>query len=82
MIDVVALNVILVVFLIVCALVVERTKDLISAVIIFSAYSLMMSVLWLVLKTPDVALTEAAIGAGVTTIILIAVIGRTKRYEK
>jgi uncharacterized MnhB-related membrane protein len=81
-IDVVALNVILVVFLIVCALVVERTKDLISAVIIFSAYSLMMSVLWLVLKTPDVALTEAAIGAGVTTIILIAVIGRTKRYEK
>ena len=82
MIDVVALNVILVVFLIVCALVVERTKDVISAAIIFSAYSLMMSVLWLVLKTPDVALTEAAIGAGVTTIILIAVIGRTKRYEK
>ena len=81
-IDVVALNVILVVFLIVCALVVERTKDLICAVIIFSAYSLMMSVLWWVLKTPDVALTEAAIGAGVTTIILIAVIGRTKRYEK
>ncbi|MDD3068217.1 MAG: DUF4040 domain-containing protein [Acholeplasmataceae bacterium] len=75
-------NVILVVFLIVCAIAVEKTKDLLSAVIIFSAYSLMMSVLWLILKSPDVALTEAAVGAGVTSILFIAVISRTKRYEK
>ncbi|MFA6692554.1 MAG: hydrogenase subunit MbhD domain-containing protein [Acholeplasmataceae bacterium] len=75
-------NVILVVFLIVCAIAVERTKDLLSAVIIFSAYSLMMSVLWLILKSPDVALTEAAVGAGVTSILFIAVISKTKRYEK
>ncbi|MFU8793325.1 MAG: hydrogenase subunit MbhD domain-containing protein [Acholeplasmataceae bacterium] len=78
----VILNVILIIFLIVCAIAVERTKDLLGAIIIFSAYSLMMSVLWLVLKTPDVALTEAAIGAGVTTILFIAVISRTERYEK
>ena len=78
----VILNVILIIFLIACAIAVERTKDLLGAVIIFSAYSLMMSVLWLVLKTPDVALTEAAIGAGVTTILFIAVISRTERYEK
>jgi energy-converting hydrogenase B subunit D len=76
------LNVIIIIFLIVCALAVERTKDLISAVIIFSAYSLMMSVLWLILKTPDVALTEAAIGAGVTSILFFAVISKTERYEK
>ncbi len=76
------LNVILVVFLIVSAIAVERTRDLLSAVIIFSAYSLMMSVLWLILKTPDVALTEAAIGAGVNCILFIAVISRTKRFEK
>jgi uncharacterized MnhB-related membrane protein len=61
---------------------VEKTKDLLSAVIIFSAYSLMMSVLWLILKSPDVALTEAAVGAGVTSILFIAVISKTKRYEK
>ena len=75
------LNVFLVVFLIVCALAVERTKDLLSAVIMFSAYSLVMSVIWLLLKSPDVALTEAAIGAGVTSILFIAVISRTKRME-
>ncbi len=75
------LNALIVVFLIVCAIAVERTKDLVSAVVILSAYTLMMSVLWLMLHTPDVALTEAAIGAGVTCILFLAVISRTERYE-
>jgi uncharacterized MnhB-related membrane protein len=78
----VILNIVIVVFLIVCALAIGRIKDLIGAVILFSAYSLMMSVLWLILKTPDVAITEAAIGAGVTSILFFAVISKTKRYEK
>ncbi len=76
------LNVIIIVFLVICAIAIERTKDLLGAVIIFSAYSLMMSVLWLILKTPDVALTEAAIGAGVTSLLFFAVISKTERYEK
>lgn len=75
-------NVILVVFLIVCAIAVERTKDLLGAVIIFTAYSLVMAVLWLLLRAPDVAMTEAAIGAGITTILFVAVISRTRRMEK
>jgi uncharacterized MnhB-related membrane protein len=72
----VILNIVIVVFLIVCALAIGRIKDLLGAVILFSAYSLMMSVLWLV------AITEAAIGAGVTSILFFAVISKTKRYEK
>ncbi len=76
------LNVILIVFLITCAIAVEKTRDLLSAVIIFAAYSLIMAVLWLLLRSPDVAMTEAAIGAGVTTIMFIAVISRTRRMEK
>ncbi|MDD3712867.1 MAG: DUF4040 domain-containing protein [Candidatus Izemoplasmatales bacterium] len=78
----VILNVVIVVFLILCALAIGKIKDLLGAVILFSAYSLMMSVLWLILKTPDVAITEAAIGAGVTSILFFAVISKTKRYEK
>jgi uncharacterized MnhB-related membrane protein len=54
----------------------------VSAIIIFSAYSLFMSVVWLLLKSPDVALTEAAIGAGVTSILFFAVISKTERFEK
>ncbi len=75
------LNVILVIFLVVCAIAVERTKDLLGAVIIFGSYSLIMAVLWLLLRAPDIALTEAAIGAGVTTILFIGVISRTRRME-
>lgn len=76
------LNVIIIVFLIVCAVAVERTRDLLGAVIIFGAYGLTMSILWLLLKAPDIALTEAAIGAGATTVLLIATISRTRRIEK
>lgn len=76
------LNVVIVVFLIICAFAIGKIKDLIGAVILFSAYSLMMSVLWLILNSPDVAITEAAIGAGVTSILFFAVISKTKRYEK
>ena len=74
-------NVILIVFLIVAAVAVERTKDLLGAVIIFTAYSLVMALLWLLLRAPDVAMTEAAIGAGITTILFVGVISRTRRME-
>jgi len=76
------LNVILIIFLIGCAIAVERTKDLLSAVIIFATYSLVMALLWLLLRAPDVAMTEAAVGAGVTTILFVGVISRTRRMEK
>lgn len=71
----------LLLFLIVCALFVGRTKDLISAVIVFAAYSLTMALLWQQLASPDVAITEAAIGGGVTTLLLFAAISRTRRME-
>lgn len=76
------LNVVLIVFLILSAIAVQRTKDLLSAVIIFTSYSLMMALLWLLLRAPDVAMTEAALGAGVTTSLFIVVISRTGRMEK
>ena len=75
-------NVILVIFLIVCALAVERSKDLLSAVVIFGAYSFIMALIWLLLRSPDVALTEAAVGAGVTTLFFIGLISRTRRWEQ
>lgn len=76
------INIILVLFLIVGAIAMERTKDLLSAVIIFASYGLIMSVLWLMLRAPDIAMAEAVIGAGVTTILFIAVLSRTGRMEK
>ena len=59
----------LVIFLIICAVSVSLTKKLLTAVIIFMSYSVVMSVLWLLLQAPDLAITEAAVGAGVTSIL-------------
>lgn len=54
-------------------------RDVLAAIIAFATYSLTMAVLWLMLRAPDVALTEAAIGAGVTTILFLVAISKTLR---
>lgn len=79
------INLAILIFLIVCSVGVYLTEDLVNVIILFSAYSLFMAVLWLILRAPDVALTEAAIGAGVTTFLFVAVLGKVqggKKYEK
>lgn len=56
-------------FLLVCAVATCLTKNLLASVIIFMAYSLLMSIVWMLLQSPDLAITEAAVGAGVTSIL-------------
>lgn len=75
------LSVLLLLFLIVCALAVARIRDMLSAVILFASYGLIMAILWQQLGAPDVAMVEAAIGTGVTTLLLIAAISKTRRAE-
>ena len=65
-----ALNVLLLVFILVCAVAVTVTKDLLTSIIIFMAQSVAMSVVWLLLRSPDLAITEAAVGAGITTLLM------------
>lgn len=75
------LQYLLLLFLVVCAVAVARTRDLLAAVIIFAAYSLVMAILWQLLASPDIAITEAALGAGVTTLLLLAAVSKTRREE-
>ena len=56
-------------FLIVCAIAVCVTKDLLTSVVIYMTYSMVMSVVWIILESPDLAITEAAVGAGVTSLL-------------
>ncbi|MBN2247074.1 MAG: DUF4040 domain-containing protein [Coriobacteriia bacterium] len=72
----------LIALLIASAIAVIRLKDLLAAAIVFSTYSLMMCLLWLHRGAPDVAMTEAAVGAGVTTVLFLVTIGRTTRKER
>ncbi|RMH82321.1 MAG: DUF4040 domain-containing protein [Calditrichaeota bacterium] len=72
-------DLIILVLLVVTAVVSLSVKDLISAVMIFGIYSFLMCLLWAEMGAVDVAFTEAAVGAGVSTIFLIATILRTTR---
>ena len=56
----------LITFLIVCAIAFAFSKRLLTSVIIFMSYSLILSIM----ESPDLAITEAAVGAGVTSVLL------------
>lgn len=62
---------ILLIFLIVCAVAASLSKSLLNTVLIFMSYSLVMSIIWVILESPDLAITEAAVGAGVTTVLFV-----------
>lgn len=57
------------------------TRDLPIAILAAGLVSLIASVLFLVLAAPDVAMTEAAIGSGITTFLFFFVLGRIRGKE-
>jgi uncharacterized MnhB-related membrane protein len=76
------LDIALLLFLVATALSVVYIRDLLAAAVIFSAYSLIMCIVWQELSAPDLAMTEAAVGAGVTTVLFIITISKTTRREE
>ncbi|MFH2001626.1 MAG: hydrogenase subunit MbhD domain-containing protein [Planctomycetota bacterium] len=64
---------------VICAIAAIQAKDLLNAAVILGAYSFLMCLLWTEMGAVDVAFTEAAVGAGVSTVFVIAAIFRTTR---
>lgn len=73
---------ILLLSLVVCALSVAFTKDLLTSIVIFMSYSLIMCVFWVLLQSPDLAITEAAVGAGVTSILFFVTLKKIRAIRK
>ena len=69
-------------FLVICALSVCITNNLLVSLIIFTAYSLVMSVIWLFLESPDLAITEAAVGAGITSILFFITLVKVNKMNE
>ncbi|HUG76769.1 MAG TPA: DUF4040 domain-containing protein [Burkholderiales bacterium] len=57
-------------------------EDLFRAVVLFIAFGLVMTLAWVRLEAPDVALAEAAIGAGLTGALLLDTLGRLRPKKK
>ena len=67
------------IIMIIAAFLAIRLKNLLSAIISAGVISLLASVIYLLLAAPDVAMTEAAIGSGLTTIIFIFTLKKSKK---
>jgi uncharacterized MnhB-related membrane protein len=74
-----AFDIIILVFLVVAALISLNVKDLLSASMIYGIYGFLICLLWAEMGAVDVAFTEASVGAGVSTVLLIATVFNTRR---
>lgn len=76
-----AFQIILMFFLLVCAISVSFSKDLLNSILIYMSFSLVMSVLWVCLESPDLGITEAAVGAGVTSVLFFATLRKIRAID-
>lgn len=74
-------DLIILVFLVITALIALNIRDLLSASMVFGIYSFLICLLWAEMDAVDVAFTEAAVGAGVSAVFLIATIYNTARHS-
>ncbi len=72
-----ALIILMGVTMVVSAVFALHTKNLLMAVIAVGILSLFSSIIYLIMQAPDVAMTEAAIGAGLSTVIFLYALRRT-----
>ena len=76
------IELIILAIVIVCGISALTVKDLLSAAVLFGAYSFMMCLLWAIMGAVDVAFTEASVGAGISTVLFVATIFHTTRRTK
>ncbi len=76
-----AFEAVLFLFVLVTALATALLRDILAVIVVAAAYSLGMALFYAFLLAPDVAMTEAAIGAGVTTLLLLLTVTRTVRSD-
>jgi len=75
------MNILLLILILCLSIFSLLAKDLLNSIIALSAISILSALLFTLLRAPDVAITEAAVGAGVSTIIYVWAIRHTKRKD-
>lgn len=75
-------KILLLIFLIVCAVCVSFSYNLLNTLLIYMSFSLVMSIIWILLESPDLAITEAAVGAGVTSILFFVTLKKIEAIRE
>lgn len=73
-----ALFYILAAFLVAAAVAASSARNVTSAVVSLSVFSVILAAMFLILRAPDVAMAEAVIGAGFSTAIFMVTVSKTK----
>ena len=68
--------------LLVCGIATCLNKNLLVSLVIYMAYSVIMSIIWALLEAPDLAITEAAVGAGVSSVLLFLTLKKIRSIRK
>ncbi|AHL23492.1 DUF4040 domain-containing protein [Thermococcus nautili] len=76
-----AIQAIILIGVLITAYLTIRFRDLLAAALMSAAMSLLLSLEFYMLHAPDVAIAEAAVGAGVVTAIVVYGIAKTERWE-
>ena len=66
----------------ICGIATCICKNLMTSLIIYMAYSVIMSIIWALLQSPDLAITEAAVGAGISSILLFITLRKIRDLKK
>lgn len=69
-------------FLVTCAIAACLHKNLLTSIVIYMAYSSIMCIIWIILESPDLAITEAAVGAGVTSVLFFVTLKKIRAIEE
>ena len=77
----VVIRMMLLILLIICAIAVNLNKNLLQAVIIFMSYSSIMCIVWILLESPDLAITEAAVGAGISGTLFLVTLKKLRAED-
>lgn len=72
----------LLVFLVACALTAVLVRSTMITILTYMGFSIVMSVVWLILQAPDLAITEAAVGAGVSTVLFFLTLMKIRELKE
>lgn len=75
-------DILLLIMVIILAVAAISIKDLVAATIVLGGYSFLMCLLWTGMMAVDVAFTEAAVGAGISTVLVLGTALHIKRRSK
>ena len=73
---------VLLLIMLVLALLALLVRDLLGTVVLMGVFSLVSCLVFYILGAPDVALTEAAVGTGVGTVVFIWIVYKTERRDR